>query len=461
MPALIRIYRIAAALVILASAVLAVSANVEAANPLEKLLMPGPVAAPHAKTEDNCDACHTPFSKDTQDGLCLACHKPVKADIDAKRGFHGLSPLRKGVSCNQCHDDHKGRDFDMVQLNKPLFDHRTTDFKLSGAHENVPCASCHAEKKRFAEAPLTCSGCHQKDEPHKGNLGTACESCHRETRWRDTIAFDHSRTQFALNGAHKTVACASCHLGEVYKGVGKDCNSCHAIQDVHQTRFGPNCSSCHTETAWKPAKFDHDTQSKFPLKGAHVTAACSSCHGETVLVKIDTSCFSCHAKQDVHKAQLGQQCGTCHTASAWKADVVFDHGLTRFPLSGMHAVVACEGCHASPAFQDAELSCASCHAKEDSHQGRFTARCESCHSANGWTRVSFDHGKQTRFALTGKHAKTACYACHTQKNVQDASLPETCFSCHAKEDVHRGAFGRNCAQCHDTSDFSTAFIRRK
>ena len=457
---LLRIVRTVFALLLFAATLLVGHSRSEAANSLEKLLMPGPVAEGHAKIEEKCDACHTPFSQDTQDGLCLDCHKPVKTDVGKGRGFHGLSPLMKGVACNLCHDDHKGRDFDMVQLNRTLFDHRRTDFPLSGAHADVPCASCHEAPKRFAEAPLTCFGCHKADEPHKGNLGQDCQSCHGVTTWFDTAAFDHAKNRFPLKGAHRTVVCASCHLGEVYKDVTKDCNGCHAIQDVHEARFGTNCFSCHTEQAFKPAKFDHDTQSKFPLTGAHATAKCTSCHGSEVLAKIETSCFSCHQAQDVHKAQLGSQCGACHVTTAWRSDVMFDHGLTQFPLSGLHTVVACQGCHASPAYKDAELSCASCHSTDDVHQGRFTSDCASCHTANDWNRVSFDHGKQTRFALTGKHAKAACYACHVQKNVTDASLPETCFSCHAKEDVHRGKFGKNCAQCHDTSTFSTAFIRR-
>lgn len=460
MAVLLAIVRTVSALLLLSAILMAAPPRSEAANPLEKLLMPGPVATSHAKIEESCELCHTPFAKDTQDGLCLDCHKPVKADADAGRGFHGLDPLVKGAACNLCHDDHKGRGFDMVQLNRTLFDHRKTDFPLGGAHADVPCASCHETSKRFAEAPLTCFGCHKADEPHKGNLGQACQSCHRDTTWFDTIAFDHAKTRFPLKEKHQSVTCASCHLGEVYKGVATTCNDCHAIQDVHEARFGADCQSCHTETAFKPATFNHDTQSRFPLKGAHATATCTSCHGDSVLAKIETSCFSCHQPQDVHKAQLGPQCGECHNATAWTSNVVFDHGLTRFPLSGLHTVVACQACHVSAAYKDAELGCASCHNSDDVHLGRFTPACASCHTANGWNRVSFDHGKQTSFALTGKHAKAACYACHVQKNVSDASLTETCFSCHAKEDVHRGKFGKNCGQCHDTSTFSTAFIRR-
>lgn len=454
------IVRTVPALLLLSILMMTVVPDSHAASPLEKLLMPGPVAEGHAKIEESCELCHEPFAKDTQDSLCLDCHKPVKADVDAARGFHGRSPLMTGATCSLCHDDHRGRNFDMVQLNRTLFDHRNTDFPLSGSHTDVPCASCHEATKRLAETPLTCFGCHRAADPHKGNLGQDCQSCHRETTWLDTIAFNHLDTKFPLNGAHMNVACASCHLGETYRGVATGCNDCHAIQDVHEARFGTQCQSCHTETAFRPASFNHNTQSKFPLEGAHVTASCASCHGTSVLAKIESACFSCHQAQDAHKAQLGTQCGDCHMASAWQADVTFDHGLTRFPLTGLHTVVACQACHATPAYQDAELSCASCHTGDDVHQGRFTSQCQSCHTANGWSRASFDHTKQTDFALTGKHAETACYSCHTQTNIADATLPQSCFSCHAKEDVHRGKFGKSCAQCHDTSSFSTAFIRR-
>jgi hypothetical protein len=74
-------------------------------------------------------------------------------------------------------------------------------------------------------------------------------------------------------------------------------------------------------------------------------------------------------------------------------------------------------------------------------------------------RVQFDHGRQTKFPLTGKHATTGCYNCHMTKNVTDASLPTSCFSCHARDDVHRGKFGKDCGRCHGTASFSTAIIK--
>ena len=441
-------------------AVAALACAAHADNPLEKLLMPGPVAAAHAKIEGNCDACHTPFSQATQDKLCLGCHKSVSADINGHQGFHGRSPLLKGVACNLCHDDHIGRDADIIQIDTVTFDHTATDFPLTGPHRDVPCAGCHVKAKRWAEAAGTCFDCHDAGQPHKGNLGKECQTCHRVSVWRDTIAFDHGKTAFPLRGKHAGVTCAACHLGEVYKGQATACNDCHAIQDVHQRRFGSACQSCHNETEWKNARFDHAKETGFPLIGAHTKATCQACHGASVLIKISKLCVDCHSGQDVHKAQLGAQCGACHNDVSWRKDVIFDHGLSKFPLTGLHVTVACESCHASAAFKDAGIACSDCHTRDDVHAGRFTPRCESCHSANGWSRVAFDHRRQTKFALTGKHAKTGCYDCHVRKNVTTASLPTDCYSCHAKQDVHRGKFGKNCGNCHDASAFSPAFISR-
>ena len=423
--------------------------------------MPGPVIEGHAKIEDVCDDCHKPFSKEAQDSLCLDCHKPTRADIDARRGFHGKTRQRQGVQCAHCHTDHVGRDADIVPFDRALFDHNDSDYPLTGRHRQVECSGCHVAGKRWAEAPSTCFACHEKDQPHKGNLGKECDTCHQDIGWRQVKTFDHAKTKFPLRGKHAEVACANCHLGEVYRGAGIACNDCHAIQDVHQKRFGTTCDNCHNEQNWKTSKFDHDKSTKFPLLGAHKKATCAACHGESLTSKLSMVCADCHRTQDVHQAQLGPNCGDCHDAVAWKNNVIFDHGLTSYPLIGLHAVVTCEACHATPAYQDAGTRCQDCHKSDDAHAGRFTAKCETCHSANGWNRVSFDHGKQTKYPLTGAHARTGCYNCHREKNVADASLPTNCYACHRKQDVHRGAFGRGCGECHTTTAFTPAFIRKR
>lgn len=456
-----RAMRSLAACTVLFIALSLTSSAVHAQNMIEQLLSPGPLTEAHAKYDDNCDACHEPFSKESQDSLCLDCHKDIKADADNHKGFHGRSLQMTGVTCRDCHSEHQGRDANIVPLDPTLFDHRDTDYPLAGRHRQVDCEGCHMAGRRWAQAPSTCFECHKDDQPHKRRLGDKCETCHVVSGWRDVVAFNHSRTKFPLRGKHMVVPCVNCHVAETFTGIGTGCNDCHAIQDVHQKSFGTACAGCHNEENWKTAKFDHDTSTRFPLKGAHAKAACASCHGQSLATKISMVCVSCHEKQDVHRNQLGDKCGDCHTDVAWGKDVVFDHGLTEYPLIGLHAVVACEACHEGWTYKGAGSKCRDCHKVDDVHSGRFASRCESCHAPNGWSRVAFDHGKQTKFPLSGAHAKVNCYGCHRQKNVADASLPTTCYACHAKQDVHRGAFGRDCADCHTTSSFRTAFIRRK
>ena len=436
------------------------SAPVIAQDTIEKLLMPGPVSAAHIKQEGTCSNCHELLSSKSQDTLCLDCHKPISEDRKASTGFHGRSKLMVGVTCSSCHTEHVGRDVSIVRLDTDTFDHDFTDYPVTGAHKQVECIGCHVKGKKYAEAPTTCFGCHEKDQPHKGNLGQKCDACHEVSKWTVIAPFDHAKTKFPLLGKHEKVSCMNCHLGEVYKDLSMTCNDCHAIQDVHERRFGEKCEVCHKETGWEVEKFDHGKSTRFELLGAHANAECQDCHHGDFTAKLSMECFSCHEKQDVHKTTLGKNCADCHNAAAWRAEVIFDHGLTAFPLAGLHAVVACEECHESAVFKDAGIGCIDCHRVNDEHKGRFTSNCENCHSSNGWQKVRFDHDTDTKYKLTGAHAKTACYDCHKTENVKDAKLPTACVSCHKADDVHNGAFGNDCSRCHATATFSTAFIRQ-
>ncbi len=431
-----------------------------AQNTVENLVQPDLLATAHKKLEEDCSTCHMAFKKAAQSSLCADCHKPVKQDIAKGEGFHGKNPLVKKSECANCHAEHKGRDFKQDRFTSITFNHTETDYPLDGKHAQVDCNGCHLPGKKFSAAPHACFDCHEKDQPHRGNLGNKCESCHNTKDWKKTAIFDHSKTDFPLNGAHAKATCFGCHVGEVYKGVSKTCFGCHAMQDVHDARFGEKCESCHTEKDWKHKAFDHGKLTRFALTGAHAKAACADCHGKNLTSKLPMGCFDCHKKQDVHLGQLGQNCESCHKTSAWRQDVTFDHALTAFPLSGLHVAVACESCHASPAYKDAKTDCFSCHKKDDVHEGRLTAKCESCHSASGWTKVAFNHDTGTKFPLTGAHKKLGCHGCHKEKNVVSASLPVACYACHKAQDIHRGAFGQNCAECHSTVSFKGAIIRK-
>jgi hypothetical protein len=507
------------ALLLLLACALAAFCSGARADSVETALMPGQVIQGHAKVESTCNKCHMRFNKDAQKDLCLECHKEVAKDVQARRGLHGRLSENQ---CRTCHTEHKGRAMQIAPVNQKTFDHAQTEFPLRGGHARptVKCRDCHAEGKKFREAPSACVACHRKDDAHKGKLGEACANCHTERNWKEA-RFDHTKTHFPLNGKHVDVACKSCHVDPSFKGTPTECYGCHKKDDKHQGRFetrcetchvdrgwkeivfnhdretnyplrgkhrtakcdschvsnpfkektpttcvschkkddkhkggfGTQCRSCHVEQSWRLIVFNHDRDTKYPLRGGHRDAKCSSCHAANPYERsTPTACISCHQKDDKHRGQEGKRCNDCHSETSWRKAAMFDHGLTSFPLLGKHETVQCKKCHATPAFKDAETTCIECHRKDDKHKARLGADCASCHNARTWRAWSFDHNRQTHFRLDGGHERLQCVACHVKPMVK-VSAPSACAACHDRDDVHDGGFGRACERCHVTSTF--------
>ncbi len=422
-------------------------------NLFEKLVLPGPVVEGHAKLEKDCGKCHEPFSRKSQTNLCLACHKEIAADRSAGQRLHGRRLDAMKQDCSHCHVDHVGRDSDIVQFDRETFNHAFTNFTLEGAHEAVACGGCHATAVKFRNAPGHCIDCHKAADPHKGRLGEMCDKCHGEAEWQHTKPFDHGATKFPLREAHRAVSCFACHGGERYSGIGTACVNCHQIQDVHAGRYGVACESCHSEGKWPTIHFNHDKDTRYPLRGAHAAVKCDSCHtGDLYRAKLATTCISCHQKDDRHKGQLGAKCEQCHTEVSWRRATPFDHDLTKFPLTGKHANVRCEGCHRSPDFKNTPSNCVACH-RDNHHEGRLGPGCGLCHNSVSWKKWRFDHDVQTKYPLTGAHRGLNCHACHVTRNVQSVVAPTDCYSCHRQDDTHQGSFGRACERCHTTVSF--------
>jgi len=419
----------------------------DATNP-ETLLMPGKLTNAHAKLEEDCKNCHDRSDRGRQPQLCLACHKPVAADIDARRGFHGrLLGTANRLQCHACHSEHLGRDADIVKLSREQFDHSRTDFPLRGMHASLPCQSCHVNGKPFREAKAECNACHHKQEPHEGKLGTDCARCHDARGW-SPATFDHDKTAFPLKNKHQDVACFSCHFGNRYKGTPQQCNACHAPDDVHRGERGPKCADCHTTAGWKTTKFDHAKETGFALDGVHGRIDCADCHRSGNLHdKLPRDCNGCHRGQDAHAGRFGQKCGACHGNEAW-LPTTFDHTRdTKWPLEGRHEKVDCHACHtAVVATQKLDTGCVSCHRASDVHAGKLGADCASCHTPSGWrSDIVFDHDL-TNFPLVGLHVAVPCEQCHVTRAYKDAQTG--CNACHRTDDVHKGALGAECARCH-------------
>lgn len=450
--------RIAAAWLALASWLALGLAAPAFAQGIESVLAPGELIEGHAKWEHECKQCHVRFDRKAQDGLCMACHKDVAADVRARTGYHGRVDAQP---CRACHAEHKGRRARIAPLDASQFDHSRTDYALLGKHRQVECTKCHEPGRKFREAPKDCNACHRRDDVHKGTLGPQCADCHTENRWKEA-KFDHAKTRFGLTGRDADTKCADCHKDTRYKETPRSCLACHRKDDDsargHKGQFGERCESCHGTAGWKPSTFNHDSDTRYALRGQHRTAKCAACHsGNLWRDKLSTTCFSCHQKDDKHKEALGRDCGACHTERDWKERSKFDHDRTRFVLLGKHREVQCAACHKSSSFKEAPSDCLSCHKKDDKHEATLGTACQDCHTERAWKPAArFDHDK-TRFALRNAHAERAvtCASCHAGPK-QLRATPQECVACHKKDDKHQGQQGTRCESCHDDRGWKPA-----
>jgi len=418
----------------------------EAAS-VETLLMPGKVTRAHVKQEEGCSNCHDRSNARTQTSLCLDCHKKTASDINEHKGYHGRMPNAGVGECRACHTEHKGRDADIVQLNRAQFDHRLTDFELEGAHLALACDACHKSGEAWRKAPATCVACHKADDVHRGQLTKSCGECHSSKTWAGG-KFEHDKTDFKLAGAHESVACDACHVEGHYKQTPKTCVGCHATDDEHRGSRGPDCGKCHTIKEWKTAKFDHLKETHYALLGVHSDINCLACHRSgNYKEKIPKDCNGCHAADDTHAARFGAKCEACHDSEKWHPPP-YDHAVeAKFPLVGAHAKTDCYACHTGVvAKQKLAKDCLGCHRSEDPHGGKLKGGCESCHGQSGWrSEILFDHDL-TEFPLLGLHRLDSCAQCHASLSFTGAPLK--CVECHSHEDVHKGGLGKKCEACH-------------
>jgi hypothetical protein len=365
-----------------------------------------PIAGKHLGLE--CNKCHTLsepgphrvyFWKNFPKDGCAICHKSPHTET--------FSPAFLKKQCTECHNDQS-----WATPKKAGFDHNKTRFSLTGKHLEISCEKCHqvdgppgskpAEVFRFKSADEKfCIDCHKNvhtDQFHAKFSQQACANCHGTEKWEDKLAFDHSKTSFALAGKHFNIDCVKCHKPSGEKFDQKpfhakskfmfpemrteDCAACH--KDVHEGRYGKQCSSCHDDQGWKTGKADF--HKNFTLKGVHFMLQCNQCHvTNRVLAGQSEMCISCHKKDDIHNGAL-PDCGKCHDQFFWE-HTTFKHSMTNFPLRGAHRTLDCATCHANGVYRGLPSTCASCHQNEafgftgnPDHHLLIGRNCAECHN---------------------------------------------------------------------------------
>ncbi len=483
--------------------------------PVQAQISPGPLSKAHQSLTGTtqCASCHQ-FGTSTPTFKCLDCHKEIAERLSSKHGYHFQLQMHNpnGKDCVRCHLEHNGEDFNLIhwEPSQKQFDHRLTGYTLEGKHAEVPCEKCHMPgymvpnerafikmkdlSKSFLGLSQNCVTCHK--DPHRGQLGNDCKSCHNFADWKAAKQFDHSKTRYPLTGLHIQVACEKCHKPDVPGGTPRyrdmkfdTCTSCHI--DPHKGSFKQRCEDCHTTAGWKKLlstfAFDH-SKTKYPLLGKHATVSCAQCHlsGDFKKPLRFANCADCH-KPDPHNGQFASrprkgECAECHAVEGWKPSLfgVKEHDTSGYPLRGKHVSVECGKCHIpagkNTIYKVKFAACTDCH--KDAHDGQFAAapyenKCESCHTVQDFHRSTFTIAKHrnTRFVLTGAHAAVPCSDCHktgaagrTDKVLPFHFADMSCTACHA--DPHHGDFKDRMAQrrangtllgceaCHDTRSWA-------
>jgi hypothetical protein len=430
----------------------------------------------HQKTLSNdCMSCHTmdgfrpasKFDHNTADFALKGAHSSVDCKACHKETIRNGKPFQEFsdipfADCKACHDDphnnqlagkctqcHTESSFSSF-IGRGNFNHNTTDFSLNGAHKKTDCFACHQktsnplavfqDKLSFEEN--NCVACH--NDPHENKYGQDCAKCHNEESFlalNNMDFFDHSITDYPLEGNHVGVDCRKCHVERFSTPIDfSACNNCH--NDYHngeftENGFTPDCVECHSlEKGFDYSLFTlekHQT-TDFPLEGAHVATPCFACHiseedDRWTFANLGSSCVDCHT--DIHDTYIStsyypnHDCTVCHGNDAWDM-VTFDHNQTEWPLTGEHLEVKCDQCHFkytadkvsfTQNFTNLDNQCASCH--ENIHDDAFAINgvtdCNRCHVTSSWFPEKFDHNR-TAFKLEGKHTEIDCKACHEVKN---------------------------------------------
>lgn len=243
---------------------------------------------------------------------------------------------------------------------------------------------------------------------HPRRSETRCAACHTAEGW-DKVTFDHAKTGFRLEGAHRTAACRGCHpASDFRRAVPRACVACH--RDAHAGRLGSRCANCHDAIAWREPTFGPDAHRRtdFALDGRHALLPCEECHGDVrdrAFSRPTRRCAECHRADLARTAAtffdhaawgFAGECRRCHGAWSFGGAYLEGHDAC-FPIrSGRHSGIRCLRCHTaalSPAMHTgvcsdaaATLDCKGCHGCPAGHPVAincaapdFSLQCYQCH----------------------------------------------------------------------------------
>ena len=289
-----------------------------------------PLTGAHATIANNCVLCHNGNYVNTPN-TCVGCHL---ANFNATTNPNHITS-NFPTDCQICHST--------TAWVPSTFNHNNV-YPLTGAHATIAnnCYACH--QGNYVNTPNTCVGCHLPNfnattNPNHAaiNIPTTCETCHTTDPNWTPATFPIHNNYYVLAGAHIAIAnnCVVCHNGN-YNNTPNTCVGCH-LANYNQTtnpnhaaaQFPTTCTTCHNQSAWVPATWNHDVL-YFPIySGKHNGHwnSCTDCHPNAANYAVFTCTTSCHSQSSTNSHHNGvpgytynsTACYNCHpTGNAGK-----------------------------------------------------------------------------------------------------------------------------------------------
>jgi hypothetical protein len=418
----------------------------------------GPVAAVHAMWDDNCDACHVPFTPLSADHWSAALVGQVQTTNERCESCHAGPPHHTNESpsltCAACHREHRGREASLVRL------------------PDNDCTQCHADLAHHMTSGQTAfkNVTHfTKDHPdfkkehdpgrlkfnHQLHLSAGMATEAGDPKWTlDRIPAadrDRYRQRGQKDDAPVQLTCAACHRLE-----GGDFGLPPQQAGEARTSFLPRAVGAYMQ----PISYDNQCKACHPL----TLKPTADGAGKTVTIPhglqpsaVQAFLWGAYAKQYAGQALARP-----------------DQPRGTRPLPGKPAIPAGEEDKAKEAikrqtttaeqflYRDkvatgekllfvGKTTCGECHHYKRPEGGTVPERIEPTQVPDVWfTHARFDHAA---------HRAVDCEQCHDgarkSRVSTDVLLPsiDNCRQCHGPRmtssgTVHGGArFG--CTECHD------------
>jgi len=279
-------------------------------------------------TNDACLTCHTLDQKKFNDSAhgslnCTDCHTDIKTNPHQDH-------VAK-VDCSICHDKESN--------SWRSSDHAKDMVKDSSL--TASCSVCHGAPHAIVAVddpgspvnrkniPLTCSGCHQKEQSILGFLSKADKS------YLDSV---HGLS-FQKGTDTKAAVCSDCHgAHDINKATNRS-------SKLYWATIPNTCGQCHKK---EYEQYSRGIHGQALAAGSRDTPVCTDCHGEHNNDAVK------QASSRVSSANIPQTCGQCHSAQRINTKYSLSSNVLGSYMQSYHGLAMQQGSVTA-------ANCASCH----------------------------------------------------------------------------------------------------